>query len=484
MRFALFRTGEREHRLLWTQHHLLLDGWSGAMVLREVLARHDGLRIEASRPRPYRDFVAWLRERDESAAEAFWRGALAGFAAPTPLAVPGPDAPAAGIAKADLRLSDDATAALLAFARGRGLTLNTLVQGGWALLLALYAGEDDVVFGATVSGRPAEIPGVEQMVGLFINTLPVRARLRPGDRVGDWLARLQAEQSEARRFEHAPLMKVQGWSELPPGEALFGSLLIFENYPVDDALRDPTAGGLWISGARSLERTSYPLTLIVLPGAGLGLRLAYDSAQFDGGAARRLLGHLAGALAAFAAHPEARLDALALPTAEERDQVLGAWSAGRRDVPAGTLHGLVAAAAERAPDALAVVRGAERWTYRELMARADAVAARLRREGIGPEARVGVLLERAPEMVAALLGVLKAGGAYVPLDPAHPAERLAYVLRDSGARVLVTQSRCAAPSPRTAARGSLDGADAATGTAGSARRSTPDGGAGQTTQPT
>ncbi|HEV2736155.1 MAG TPA: amino acid adenylation domain-containing protein, partial [Longimicrobiaceae bacterium] len=354
MRFALFRTGEREHRLLWTQHHLLLDGWSGAMVLREVLARHDGLRLETARPRPYRDFVAWLRERDEGAAEAFWRGALAGFAAPTPLAIPGPEEPATGIAEADLRLSEDATAGLLAFARGRGLTLNTLVQGAWALLLARYAGADDVVFGATVSGRPAEIAGVEQMVGLFINTLPVRARLRPDARVGDWLARLQEEQSEARRFEHAPLMKVQGWSDVPSGEALFRSLLIFENYPVDDSLRDPTAGGLWISGARSLERTNYPLTLIVLPGARLGLRLAYDSARFGGDAARRLLDHLAGALAAFAADPQARLDAVALPGAEERGELLGAWSTGpRRDFPAGTLHGLVAAAAERAPDALA-----------------------------------------------------------------------------------------------------------------------------------
>ncbi|HEU0080371.1 MAG TPA: condensation domain-containing protein, partial [Longimicrobiaceae bacterium] len=316
MRFALFRTGEREHRLLWTQHHLLLDGWSGAMVLREVLARHDALRqgrtLELPRPRPYRDFVAWLRERDESAAEAFWREAMRGFHAPTPLAIPGPEEPAAGIADADLRLSADETAALLAFARGRGLTLNTLVQGAWALLLARYSGEDDVVFGATVSGRPAEIQGVEQMVGLFINTLPVRSRLRPDARVGEWLAGLQAEQSEARRFEHAPLMRVQGWSELPAGEALFGSLLIFENYPVDDSLRDPSAGGVWISGARSLERTSYPLTLVVLPGEGLGLRLAYDSARFGGDAARRLLGHLAGTLAAFAADPDARLDAVGL----------------------------------------------------------------------------------------------------------------------------------------------------------------------------
>ncbi|MET0397982.1 MAG: amino acid adenylation domain-containing protein [Longimicrobiaceae bacterium] len=469
MRFALFRTGEREHRLLWTQHHLLLDGWSGAMVLREVLARHGGA-ADLPRPRPYRDFVAWLRERDESAAEAFWREALRGFHAPTPLAIPIPAEPAAGIADADLRLSGEDTAALLAFARGRGLTLNTLVQGAWALLLARYAGEDDVVFGATVSGRPAEIQGVEQMVGLFINTLPVRARLRPDARVGDWLARLQEEQSEARRFEHAPLMRVQGWSEVPSGEALFRSLLIFENYPVDDSLRDPTAGGVWISGARSLERTNYPVTLVVLPGAELGLRLAYDSARFDGAAVRRLLGHLAGVLAAFAADPEARLDAVGLAAAEERGAVLDDWSRGpRRDFPGGTLHALVAAAAERTPDALAVVRGAERWTYRELMARADAVAARLRREGVGPEARVGVLLERTPAMLAALLGVLRAGGAYVPLDPAHPAERLAYVLRDSGARVLVTQESLRGAVPAEGVRVlALDGGEGECPEAGAA----------------
>ncbi|HEX2188905.1 MAG TPA: amino acid adenylation domain-containing protein, partial [Longimicrobiaceae bacterium] len=439
MRFALFRTGGDEHRLLWTQHHLLLDGWSGALVLREVLARHGGTAAGARRARPYRDFVAWLRAQDGAAAEAFWRGALAGFRAPTPLAIPAADEPGSGIAEAELRLPEDATRALLALARGRGLTLNTLVQGAWALLLSRWSGEEDVVFGATVSGRPAEIAGVERMVGLFINTLPVRARVRPDAPVGDWLAALQEEQAEARRFEHAPLVQVQAWSEVPPGEALFESLLIFENYPVDDALRDPSAGGPWIADARSLERTTYPLTLMVVPGEELGLRLAYDAARFDGAAVRRLLGHLSGVLSAFAEDPRRRLDAVALATGEERRVLVGEWSGERREYPAGTLHGLVAATAARTPDALAVVRGAERWTYRELEERAGRIAAGLRRRGVGPETRVGVLLERTPTLVAVLLGVLQAGAAYVPLDPAQPAERLAYMLADSGARVLLTQ---------------------------------------------
>ena len=457
MRFALFRTGEEEHRLVWTQHHLLLDGWSGAQVLREVLARHGGFVRAGRTPelplsRPYRDFVAWLRARDEVEAEAFWRCALRGFRAPTPLPVLRPEAPAAGHAEAELRLPGDATGALLAFARGSGLTLNTLVQGAWGLLLARYSGEEDVVFGATVSGRPAELEGVERMVGLFINTLPVRARVEPAARVGDWLAGLQDEQAEARRFEYAPLVRVQEWSEVPAGRPLFESLLIFENYPVDEALRDPGAGGPWIAGARALERTTYPLALVVVPGAELELRIAYDASRFDGASVRRLLAHLAGTLAAFADDPRRRLDSVPLLAEEERRAILDEWSGGRRAYPSGTLHGLVEAAVARTPDALAVVRGAERWTYRELDARAERIAARLRREGVGPEARVAVLLERSPEMVAGLLGVLKAGGAYVPLDPAHPADRLAYVLRDSGARVLLTQEALAGRVPADGVR--------------------------------
>ncbi|HEX7242510.1 MAG TPA: amino acid adenylation domain-containing protein, partial [Longimicrobiaceae bacterium] len=443
VRVAVFRVGDEAYRLAWTKHHLVLDGWSGAQVLREVSARYEALRAgrgaDLPRPRPYRDFVAWLRAQDESAPEAFWREALRGFRAPTPLALPKAEEPRAGYDAAELRLSGEASRELAAFARARKLTMNTLVQGAWALVLSRYAGEEDVVFGATVSGRPGELAGVEQMVGLFINTLPVRARLRPGAPAGEWLAELQEEQAEARRFEHSPLVQVQGWSEVPAGEPLFDSLLVFENYPVDEALRDATKGGPWIAGGRSLERTTFPLTLMVVPGAATALRAAYDTARFDGGGVRRMLGHLAAAMAEMARDPGRRLDSVALLSDAERGAVLAAGRGERRSWEAGTLHGVFRAQVERTPDAVAVTRGAERWSYRELDRRSDALAARLRRVGVRPEARVCVLLERAPEMVAALLGVLKAGGAYVPLDPTHPADRLAYVLEDSGARVLLTQ---------------------------------------------
>ncbi|MCL5995558.1 MAG: condensation domain-containing protein, partial [Chloroflexi bacterium] len=209
MRLALMRLGANQWQFAWTHHHILLDGWSVPILLREVLTLYEAYRLgrEATLPptRPYRDYIAWLDQQDLSQAESFWRKALQGFTAPTPLTVDRPASSAAGVApypELDIELPTQTTAALHAMSREHQLTMNTLVQGAWALLLSRYSGEEDILFGATVSGRPAHLPGAESMVGLFINTLPVRVALPPHARLIPWLQQLQAQQAQLRQYEH------------------------------------------------------------------------------------------------------------------------------------------------------------------------------------------------------------------------------------------------------------------------------------------
>ncbi len=447
MRWTLVR-GEGGWRFLWSHHHALLDGWSYAALIGDFAVAYEALAgggEPALRTRPpYRDFIAWLAERDPAADDDFFRAALGGFTAPTPLAADRPPGAAPVMEDAVLRLGVAATAALRAAARAAGLTASTLAQGAWALLLGRLAASDDVVFGATVAGRPPELPGVEAMIGLFINTLPVRVRLAGsmgGESAAVWLARLQAEQAALRQHEPAPLVRVQGVSEVPRGTQLFESMLVVENYPHEAALRG-SALGRQITGFQAIEQTHYPLSLAVVPGEDLVLRLGYDRSRFDRTTVLRRLGHLGRALAGLAAALASGtgLAEIELLADAERQQALVEWNDTAVSYPAAaSLQTLFEERVRAAPGAEAVRFGTVSWTYAELDARANRLARRLRALGVGPESRIGIAAERGAELVAAMLAVIKAGGAYVPLDPELPAERRAYLLADSRVRTLVAR---------------------------------------------
>jgi amino acid adenylation domain-containing protein/non-ribosomal peptide synthase protein (TIGR01720 family) len=476
MRLALFRLSESDYRFVWSSHHLLLDGWSLALVLKEVFACYaafcQGRDPMLERPRPYRDYIAWLQRQDLTPAEAFWRRALRDVTAPTPLVVDHPAAQAVAAlpdaATQAAPLAEATTAALQALAREHNLTLNTLVQGAWALLLHRYSGASDVVFGTTVAGRPPELPGIETMVGLFINTLPLRVRIASATPVREWLQQLQAQLVAMRQYEHSPLVQVHGWSEVPRDLPLFESIVVFENYPISSAGLDQ--GGrvpVEIRDMQLAEQSNYPLTLVAVPGPALLVRINYASQRFDRTTIIRILGHLRTILEGIAARPTQPLAELPLLTAAERAQVLVAWNdtrtGGQRPGGSSTasddacLHTLIEAQAARTPDAIAVAFDAGlahdapepssfvvrpsspmQLTYAELNARANQLAWYLRRLGAGPEARVALCMARSPELLIGLLGVLKAGAAYVPLDPSYPAKRISFMLEDSQASVLIT----------------------------------------------
>jgi non-ribosomal peptide synthetase component F len=322
---------------------------------------------------------------------------------------------------------------LQSLGRQHQLTLNTFVQGALALLLSRYSGKDDVVFGAVVSGRPSDLAGIESMVGLFVNTLPVRVHVSPDSSLRSWLHQLQAQQVEMRRFEFSPLVDIQGWSDVPRDLPLFENLYVFQNYPVEAPASDPDMN-LAIRDYHVTERGNYPLTFTVGQDAQLSIKVLYDCSCFDTHTIQRMLGHLQTLLEGMVDNPTQRLANLPLLTDSERHQLLVAWNDTTTAYPKDQcLHQLFEAQVEHTPDAVALVLDDQHVSYRELNARANQLAHHLQGLGVGPEVPVGLCVERSLEMVVGLLGILKAGGAYVPLEPSYPAERLAFMLADEDA---------------------------------------------------
>ena len=456
---ALFRvllvpTGERRHRVIWTYHHLLMDGWSSARLIDEVLSLYRGLPPEAPTAR-YRDYIAWLSRQDAAASRSFWQSRLAELDEPTWLAQALPrDASRAAVEQAGghgvlySRLGGEPLERLQRFARALRVTLNTLVQGAWALLLSRHTGQRTVAFGATVAGRPPQLAGVESILGVFINTLPVVASPAPGETVRGFLTALQAHNLELREHEHTPLGEIQRWASRP-GRALFDTLLVFDNYPIA-AAANAAGQGPRFEVTEIIGVTNYALTLEVSPGDSLLVKYGYQTQAFESHAVARLRERFERLLLAFAENAEARLVDLEMLGEDERRRTLVEWNPKPRAYPADEcLHEPIEALAKAAPDALAVLCGDEALTYRELNARANRLARRLARLGVGPEALVGVCAERSLEMVVALLAVVKAGGAYVPLEPEYPTERLADMLLNAAPRVVLCQARFAAALPPT-----------------------------------
>jgi amino acid adenylation domain-containing protein/non-ribosomal peptide synthase protein (TIGR01720 family)/FkbM family methyltransferase len=448
MRLTLIQLADDVSHLIWSHHHMLLDGWSVALVLKEIFTFYEALSrgedLQLERPRPYGDYIAWLQSQDLKQAEDFWSETLKGFHAPIKLGVERASTDAhsqeQGYSDLSIGLTDEEAATLYAFAQQQKLTVNTLVQGAWAVLLTRYSGEEDVVFGAATSGRPVELSGVESMIGNFINTLPARVRVPAQAQTLDWLRQLQKRQVEARQFEYSPLVQIQRWSEIPRGEALFETIVIFENYPVDASLSE-SRGGLEIANPRVDDRTNYPLSLVISVGTRFSLRFIYDRVRYDADTIRRMLGHLKTILLSMIEHPAQRLSYLPMLTEPERRQMLSEWNeTSTRYEQHRCLHELFEVQVEQSPGAVAVVSEEEQLTYGELNEQANQLAHLLKAAGVGRGTLVAVLMHRSSRMIPALLGILKAGGAYVPIEPAYPKNRIEWILASLKIECLITQS--------------------------------------------
>jgi amino acid adenylation domain-containing protein len=443
MRLALMREADEHFSFVWSFHHLILDGWSVGSLIKEVFENYEGqIRgegVEREGARPYRDYIHWLSQQDVVKAEAYWREQLRGVIAPTPLGIE-PVLTAKAIQKGYGEQAIPLRAALRAFARQQRLTLNTVIQGAWALLLSRYSRESDVVFGAVVSGRPAALPDVESMIGLFINTLPVRVRIRDEQSVGEWLKQLQDSQMEMRQYEYSSLVQVQGWSEVPRGLPLFESILVFENFPAMDSSVKEQGKAFELSNVQTLEQTNYPLTILASSDAEASLTIRYDRNRFDDATIARILGHFETLLESIVADPGQTLARLPLLTPVE-EQLLTTWNETQVDyLTQNSIHQLIEQQAALTPDSVALVFGTESLTYQQLNERANRLAHHLRSLGVGPESLVAILMERSFEMVISLLAILKAGGAYLPLDPTYPEQRLSFMLADAQPLVLLRQA--------------------------------------------
>ncbi|MFJ7205935.1 amino acid adenylation domain-containing protein [Streptomyces sp. NPDC098789] len=445
LRFTLVRLGPDAHRLVFTNHHILLDGWSVPLVMGELFELYGraGDTRALPAPVPYRDYLGWLAGQDRTASEAAWDEALAGVDEPTLLTPAEATGSVVRPATVEVKLSEAATAALAAQARRHGLTRNTVVQGAWGLLLGGLTGRDDVLFGETVNGRPAELPGVESMVGLFINTLPVRVRARRGDTLLDLLGRLQGSQLDLLAHKYVGLAEIQ--SRVGLGE-LFDTATVFENFPVDADGLEESAQGLGVVDVALQEGTHYALGLSTSDGPRtMGLKVTYRPDLFDEAAVRGFGDRLVRILEAFGSDPGQQLDALPTLSDAERHQVLEEWNDTGREAPPRTFPELFETRVAATPQGTAVVAGEHTLSYAELNERANRWAHLLIARGVGPEDTVAVAVPRSPEWLAVTLGVLKAGAVYVPVDPGHPAERIAFVTQDARPVQVLTTSAAAGP---------------------------------------
>lgn len=446
VRWTFVRFGPDEARLLLTAHHIVVDGWSSPILVRELLEIYAAGGSAAGLPsvRPYRDYLAWLGRQDHDVARGLWREALAGLTEPTLVAPPGSTRSAERCDELTVDVPDTLTAKLGALTRSTGVTLNTVLQTAWATILAGLVGRDDIVFGATVSGRPPELTGVASMVGLFINTVPVRVRLDPGSTVADLLRRVQLEQSRTVDHQYLGLAEVQ--REHGIGE-LFDTLTVFESYPVDrDALeRAQRAGGIAIAAVEGRDATNYPLVLTAGVSDRLVVKLDHRPSLIGTSDARALGRRLIAVLEAFADHPQKRLAALDVLPVSEREGILGEWSAAPAATTAATVVDVMARTFTEAATRPAVVFDDRESTFADLAARSARLARLLIARGIGPDDRVGLALPRSEAIVEAIVAVLTAGGAYLPLDPSYPSDRLRHMISDATPRiVLATRDTAAA----------------------------------------
>ncbi len=450
MRFAVVRWSAAEHSVIFTHHHLLLDGWSLGVFARELFELYDESPLPA--PVPFSEMFSWLEKRDSEAARAAWRRELAGVS-PLLLADQVTAGPAGPNGELNLELSAALSTRLAELARAWRVTHAAMFLGLWGLALGSFTGSDDVVFGTTISGRSPEIPGVESAVGLYANTIPVRVSWSAQDRVPDLLAAFGARQLELSEHSWLGLADLQ---ELAGQRALFDTLAIFANYPAAARLGHTSTAELDVSGEIRGDLTHYALDVLAIPGDQLTLKVRFRPELCAEATARALAGRLVRLFEAVAANPRPRACEIDLLSRAESEQVLVEWNDTAARIPPGTLPDLFADQVRRSPDAIAVTCGGECLTYAELDAASNRLSRYLTSIGAGPEQVVAVALPRSADLVIALLGVLKSGAAYLPVDPEYPAERVRFMLDDASPVAVISGSL---PSAEGFAGGEVTDAD-------------------------
>ncbi|MGE2723082.1 condensation domain-containing protein, partial [Mycolicibacterium celeriflavum] len=426
-RVALIRTAPDRHRFVLTFHHIVMDGWSLPILLGEIFASYHGQRLPACPP--YRRFFDWLAGRDLQAAENAWRQILAGYDTPT-LVGRSDRSPLACQGVETFRMRAETSRALGALARGHHTTVNVVLQAAWAQLLMWLTGQSDVVFGAVVSGRPVEVAGADSMVGLFINTVPVRATMTATTTTSELLEQLQRAYNDTLEHQHLALNEIH---RITGHDQLFDTLLVYENYPIDTAALSGFTG-LAMTEIQGRESTHYPLTMAVRPGDEWELRVEFRTDVFDAGSVEVLVGRLERVLVAMAADPGRPVSSVDVVDDVEQAHldVFGNCAVlTRAEAETMSIPAVFAERVAQLSEAVAVTSAGRSLTYGELDEAANRLAHLLVGCGAGPGRCVGLLFSRSVEAIVAMVGVLKSGAAYLPIDPMMPADRIAFMLADA-----------------------------------------------------
>jgi amino acid adenylation domain-containing protein/non-ribosomal peptide synthase protein (TIGR01720 family) len=444
-RVHFIRLTDDSYQVIWSYHHLLIDGWSMPLLLNELMATYEAmmanLPVTLPAVRPFADYMNWIARQDREEAKQYWQQQLAGYESPVQLSVMNPKMSSKRKSvEAYLSFSKEKTADLTAFCRDQHITLHTLLQGTWSLLLQAFSGETDLVYGTTVAGRPAELRGVETMVGMMINTLPVRVRMQADVSVRNWLSNLQKSFQNMRQFEYCSLVEIQQWSDMKSNENLFDYLFVFENYPASEQAKEPTLSMRFTHGK---EEVHYPLTLVAALGEQLHFKWMYHKDRFSTAVIEQLQSCFASLLDQLITNQSQTLRELTFHSTQEQ-RLLQLWAGEDTSVSTFvSIDKMVQQQAEKVANQLAMVEENAQISYKMVEESANKLAHYLIEQGIGCDSRVAIFMERSIFMVVAQLAVLKTGAAYVPLDPDNPIDRIQYQIQDANVATMITSKQCA-----------------------------------------
>ncbi|MGE5342786.1 MAG: amino acid adenylation domain-containing protein [Candidatus Omnitrophota bacterium] len=448
MRLHLVQTGDKSWQLVWSFHHILMDGWCLGILFREFMDIYHAMQAQTL-PRlqpvvPYSRYIQWLEKQDKPKGLTYWKEYIDGYEQPATLPrsrCGSSDRPSYVSGNHKFQLDDTQTRQLRQIAMKNRVTENVLFQALWGIMLQRYTSIDDVIFGAVVSGRPAELDGSDRMVGLFINTVPIRIQSKDGQTFSDLLKTIQYQSALSKPFEHLPLADIQAMSPLK--NRLIDQIIAFENYPLAENIKQSQDQhrGMEISAESIVmhEQTNYDLNLLVIPSSQLTVHFMFNSAVYDPAFIRRITDQLDQLIRQVIEHPDIRLNDIDILTPDEKQELLIDLNQTATDWPKDkTIQQLFEEQVAKTPDRIAITDAPIHLSYRELNENAGRLAGELQQRNVGEDSIVAIMMERSIDMFIGLLGILKAGGAYLPIDPSFPKDRVEYMLKDSGAALLVT----------------------------------------------
>lgn len=443
-RITLVEMPKNVFEMIITNHHILLDGWSNGIIIKEFIEAYESIRngkeLITKNKMKIKEFIMWLQKLNREEQSDYWNRYLKGYEQRAAVPVYTGSRPhTRGFLEYSAIIDSCLTDGIKKVCQQAQVTEATFINTAWGILLHKYNNTRDAVFGTTISGRNAKIAGIEEAVGLYINTLPLRIRAEAYERTEDVLKRIEKEIREREGYENIPLVEIQGISETGTGENLFDTLLVIENYPIDQMLKQNNRSfDLEIN--RVKEATNYDVTVGVMLGESVGLTVIYRGSKYTPDSIERLTKHFMNILRQMAENSQGTIGEIKTVSEEEEHQLIYDFNNTGTDYPKDkTVYGLFEKQAEQTPEQIALVYGNERLTYKELNKRANQLAWHLKNKGVRPDEIVGVMQERSIEMMVSILGVLKAGAAYLPIDPGYPTKRIMAMLENSDTRILLTK---------------------------------------------